>query len=145
MLKIKRLITDNAFSYQNLELMDWEHEQIAKGIRKYITQDDLTQIVIRTDDGRVRILTDWMVGVIEVRQMKPPKCAEKVEQIVINGEISYGPAWLIEIREYEQCNVPRIFNHQFSFVAENNLFICHQEALIEIVLAPNAKRWKKRE
>lgn len=143
MLEIKRLITDNAFTYEKVQLMDWKHEQMAKGIGKYITQDDLIQIVIKTTDGKIRVLTDWMVGVIEVKRMKVPSCAEKVEQIVLNGEISFGPAWLIEPREYKQCNVPKVFKHQLSFVADDSLYICHQEALIEIVLSPSAKKWKK--
>lgn len=133
MLKINRIITDNAFSYPDVEFIDFEHEQRANGIKKYITKPDLNQVIVKTKDGKLHIMPDWMIGVIEVRKMKQPSCSEKVQQITINGEISYGPAYLIEMSEYKRCNVPRIFKYQLSFVSERNLYICHQVALIEII------------
>lgn len=143
MLTIPRLVTDNAFTYENVQLMDWRNEQVSKGIKKYITQKDLKQIVIKTNDGKIRVLTDWMVGVIEVKKMRHPPCAEKIERIVLNGEISFSPAWMIEISEYKVAGVPRVFEYQLSFVADGSLYICHQEALIEMVLTPDNKKWKK--
>ena len=135
MLKIRRIITDNAFCYENVELVDFEHEQLARGIKKFITQADLNQIILKTNDNKTRVITDWMVGVIEIRKMRPPKSdCLKVEKIVINGEISYGPCWLLEIEDYKRFGVPRVFEHQLSFVADRLLCICHQESLIEIVL-----------
>ena len=133
MHRLKRIITDNSFSYQNAILYD--HNEISDhGIKKYITDPDLNQVVLKTDDGKIRILTDWMVGVIEYRTMNPPMCAQRVERIVINGEISYSPCFFIEIEDYKRANIPRIFKHQLSFVAEQTLCICHQNALIEICL-----------
>lgn len=129
-----RIITDNAFCYENVKLIDYDFEQTAKGIKKYITDTNLAQIVLETDDGKTRIISDGMIGVIEYCKMKPPHCAKKIEKIVINGEISYGPCWLLEIEHYKKYKIPRIFKHQLTFISDNTCHICHQEALIEIVL-----------
>lgn len=132
MLKIKRVITDNSFSHSNVKFMDFAEDQEAAGVKKYITDEKLKQIVMRTDDGRIRIIHDWMIGVLEIRIMKPPQGSEKITQLILDGEISYGPAYLIEMKDYERLKIPTIFQHQLSFVADNNLYICHQMALIEI-------------
>lgn len=133
MHKFKRIITDNSFSYQNVEFY-LQDELQNKNIKKYITKPDLKQVILKTSDGKYRILTDWMIGVIEYAKMKPPIFAQKVEKVVINGEISFGPCYLILIEDYNKVGIPRIFKHQFSFVADNNLYICHQDALIEVCL-----------
>lgn len=134
MLRVKRIITDNAFSYEDVEFMDFAEDHRSHGIGKYITDKSLNQIVIRTKEGETKILTDWMVGVIEMRVMKPRAEFEKIKKIVINGEISYGPAYLIPLHEYGNNKIPSIFKYQLSFVANRLLYICHQEAIIEITL-----------
>lgn len=132
MLKIKRIITNNSFSYSNIKFMDFAEDQYAIGIKKYITDELLEQIVIHTDDDKIKVLPDWMVGVLEVRMMKPPFGAERISQLTLTGELSYGPAFLIEMKDYKKLKIPKIFRHQLSFVSDNHLHICHQKALVEI-------------
>jgi len=134
MLKLKRIITDNAFSYDDVEFMDFDSDQNSIGIKKYITDKSLKQIVIRTKDGKTRIITDWMVGVLQIRKTKPKPGLEKFSKLVINGEISYGPVYLIPMNLYSKINVPKVFEHQFSFIADNWLYVCHQSSLIEMTL-----------
>lgn len=132
MFKCKRIITDNSFSYPDVELyMPGELDQL---ISKYITSPNLQQVVLKTNDGKFRVLTDWMIGVIEYCKRKPSKFSKRIERIVINGEISYGPCYLVLIEDYKIAHIPRIFKHQLSFFAEGNLYICHQDALIEVCL-----------
>jgi len=132
MLKIKRIITNNSFSYSNIKFMDFEEDQNAIGIKKYITDELLEQIVIHTNDDKIKIVSDWMIGVLEVRMMKIPEGSEKISQLTLSGEISYSPAFLIEMKDYKRLKIPKIFVHQLSFVADNHLYICHQKALVEI-------------
>jgi len=134
MLKIERIITDNSFSYDDVEFMDFDEDQKAAGIGKYITDKFLKQIVIRTKDGETKIITDWMVGVLQIRKMKARTGLEKVTRLVINGEISYGPVFLIPISSYKRLEVPRVFEHQLSFIADGWLYVCHQVSLIEITM-----------
>lgn len=133
MLKIKRIITDNSFSYDDVEFMDYKHDQDYLGIKNYITDKDLKQIAIKTKDGKTRIITDWMVGVLQVKKFKNKNGLEKIHKLVINGEISYGPAYLIALSDYSKFDIPRVFDHQFSFMADGWLYVCHQAAIIEII------------
>lgn len=132
MLKIKRIITDNAFSYEDVEFMDWKKDQDSIGIGNYITDDSLKQIAIKTKDGKVHVITDWMVGVLQLRKFRVTSGLERIDRLVINGEISYGPVHLIPISKYHSFNVPRVFEHQFTFAADGWLYICDQSAIIQI-------------
>lgn len=134
MLKIDRLVTDNSHSYENVKLIDYEHEQVQKGIEQYIDQPDLIQILIETKEGEKIILSDWMVGVLEIRKMKNPQCARKVKMIVLNGDIANSPAYLIRKEDYKKLKIPKVFKHQLAFTANGKLHICHQNALLEIIL-----------
>lgn len=134
MLKINRLVTDNAHVYENIKLIDYREEQVQKGIDEFITHPDLVQILIETKEKERIILSDWMVGVLEVRKMKNPECAKKVKRLVINGDISNAPAYLIKDKDYKKHNIPRVFKHQLAFTANGILHICHQNALLEIIL-----------
>jgi hypothetical protein len=134
MLKINRLVTDNSHSYQDVKLIDYRNEQAQKGIDEFITQPDLVQILIETKEGERIILSDWMVGVLEVRHMRNPLSATRVKRVVINGDISHAPAYLIKESDYKKLKIPRVFKYQFAFTAEGCLHICHQNALLEIIL-----------
>lgn len=134
MLKLKKLITGNGFTYENPTILYDQNEIFAK-YRRYIAKGSfLQQIILKTED-ETKVMTNKLVCYVQLRFIKPPAFAEKVKRLVISGEVSFSPAWLIKPEDISKIkDVPKLFNDQIVFIADNHLCICQEWSLIEIVL-----------
>jgi hypothetical protein len=131
--KIRRITTNSNFSYENVTVhrdLDIKHLSCYDN---FITNPDMDLVVIETSDGQTKILTDWSCRVIELRIMNKPieKCT-KVSQLVLFGELSFGPVYIIDPDDFHNLNIPKIFKYQLAFVSDNILHIARQQSILEM-------------
>lgn len=131
MIKLKRVIISGSLSYDNVNLFD-DEDQMKAGILRYIDAEYLTQIVFKTNDGLIKIVPDWVIGIVEVKKINSNRNHKKMSMIVLNGEVSYGPIHIVMKDDYNHHNIPQIFSNQLAFVADGNLYVCRQGSIIEI-------------
>jgi hypothetical protein len=134
MIRVKRILTGSNFSYDDVEVIRSVDQQRVMNIGSFVNHPVLDQMVIKTRDGKVRIISDWNSGLLEVKSMNPPLDSKKVAQLVVCGDVSFGPAFIIKQCDSSRYNIPEVFRHQLSFVSDGSLFICREQNLTEITL-----------
>ena len=133
-MRVRRIVTSDDFSYENAEVI-YERCHGLEDFKKYFTHPVLDQVVIKTREGEIKIITDWASGYVELKMMNPPSCAEKVKGLVICGDVSFKPAWLIPQGECDRLGIPVAFKAQLTFVADGLLHICREQNVAELTIA----------
>lgn len=133
-MKIRRIVTGSEFAYENVEVIYEKHSGIQEDIQQCFTHPSLDRVIIKTKEGEVKLITDWQSGYAEIKRMKPPACANKVKRLVICGEVSFSPAYLIPQDHCKSLGIPEAFSYQLSFVADGSLYICREQNISEITL-----------
>lgn len=142
MIKVKRITTNSDFTYEDVEIVRDKYDgspEYAKYSKKYclndyLNCDYLNKILIKTKDHQIKIIADWSLGIIELTKMNPPQCSNKIKQLVLSGELSFSPCWLISEECCNKHNIPILFKHQLTFVSDNILFLTRQQNMLEITL-----------
>jgi len=132
MLNFKRIIVAG-FVYENVDFIDRKHEQYDLSLDEYIDDPQMKQICIRTNDGSVKYISDWNIIEIWYKSAKPCSDCKKIKRLVLAGEISHGPVYIVPKSLYSKYDIPHIVDDQLVFIAEKkNLYISRQRVILQI-------------
>lgn len=142
MIKVKRITTNSNFTYEDVEIIRDKNDGYVEYskyvdkycLKKYLNCDYFNKILIKTKDHRIKIIADWSLGIIEYKRMNPPQCSRKIKQLVLNGELSFSPSWLLDEECCNNNDVPILFKYQLTFVSDDILYITRQQNMLEITL-----------
>ena len=131
-LKVLRFTSTSELVYQDVEVIFDVDNQKKVGVKNFLTVDYLDQIVVKTNDEFI-IMTDWSLGLLEVKKMKIYQDFKKIKRITVNG-IQFSPAYLIDEKLWNKYNIPIVCSSQMVFVADGSLYITRQVNLTEMVI-----------
>lgn len=133
MIKANRLILSGDIIYDNVKIYKYGEpggHYISGLFERY-------QLFIKTNIVKATISMD-QVSLVQIRKMNPKAYMMKVKRMVMNGQVSFGPAWLIPEDKYAELDIPFLFKYDYkniehhAFIADGWLYLTKDESVISI-------------